>query len=104
VAGIGLSAFATFTYQSDSTQEGDAQIFASNSQFVEMSIQARELNPVVYFENQDLDLHTVTIDRLEFDLAVPGGKSKRAPLNAGRGFYDFYCRTYPEMTGQIVVG
>ena len=104
VAGIGLSVFATLTYQSESAQEGDALIFASNSQFVEKSIQARELSPVVYFENQDLDLHTVTIERINFDLAVPGGKSKRAPLNAGRGFYDFYCRTYPEMTGQIVVG
>ena len=104
VAGVALSAFATLTYQSDAAQEGDALIFASNSQFVEESIQARELSPVVYFENQDLDLHTVTIERINFDLAVPGGKSKRAPLNAGRGFYDFRCRTYPEMTGQIVVG
>ena len=104
VAGIALSAFATLTYQSDAAPEGDSQIFARNAEFTEKSIQASGFNPVVFFANQDLDLHTVTIDQLNFDLAVPGGRSKRAPLNAGRGFYDFYCRTHPEMKGQIVVG
>jgi plastocyanin len=104
VAGIALSAFATLTYKSDSAQEGDSQIFAKNNEFTETSVQASGLNPVVYFENQDLELHTVTFDQLDVDLAVPGGKSKRAPLNAGRGFYDFYCRTHPDMTGQLVVG
>lgn len=104
VAAIGLSAFATLTYKSDSAQEGDSQIFARNNEFTEKAIQASGLNPVVYFENQDLELHTVTFDQLNFDLAVPGGKSKRAPLNVGRGFYDFYCRTHPEMKGQLVVG
>lgn len=104
VAGFALSVFATLTYKSDSAQEGDSQIFAKNNKFTEQSIQASGLSPVVYFENQDLELHTVTFDQLGIDLAVPGGKSKRAPLNVGRGFYDFYCRTHPEMTGQLVVG
>lgn len=104
IAGIGLSVFATLTFTSDESQANDTQIVARDFEFTEQSVQAITTEVVIHFDNQDPDLHTVTIDDLDFELAVPAGKSKRLALNAPRGVYDFYCRTHPDMKGKLIVG
>lgn len=104
LAGIGLSVYATATFTADESQANDTQIVARDFQFTEEQVQAIGSDVVIFFDNQDPDLHTITIDDLGFELAVPAGKSKRLALNAQRGVYDFYCRTHPDMKGKILVG
>lgn len=104
LAGIGVSVYATATFTADESQENDTQIVAREFQFTDKQVQAIGSEVVIFFDNQDPVLHTITIDELGFEVAVPGGKSRRLALNAPRGVYDFYCRTHPDMKGKILVG
>lgn len=102
-----LSAMSLMTsarFTSPVAQPGDAVVVAENFEFDPASISAEPGEISIHATNNDSPTHTITIDELGVDLAVPGGgKSASVVFDASPGTYEFYCRPHPDMTGTLTV-
>ena len=91
----GWSAYTTLTYDEPEPLGGDSRLVAEDSVFSSRRLQEVPGRMGLYVDNQDLVLHTFTIEELDIDVMVPGGKAVRAVLSVPRGRYEFFCRTHP---------
>jgi plastocyanin len=96
---------ATAGYESDTPQSGDIVLVASNVEFEPTRLSAVAEDVGVFIENDDPVRHTFSIDELDVDLELPGGKSARIEFTAEPGTYEFYCAVpgHEDMKGELVV-
>lgn len=96
---------ATTAYDSDSAREGDIALSARNVEFEAANLIADSGEIAVFVENNDSFRHTFSIDALDVDLEVPGGKATRVEFIAEPGTYEFYCAVpgHQDMKGVLVV-
>ncbi len=57
-----------------------------------MVVTATSHHVTLYVTNDDLFWHTVTIDQLGVEVALPVGSHRRITFTAPSGTYTFYCR------------
>ena len=100
-----LGGAATIAYDSDSAQDGDIALSARNVQFEPANLIADSDEIAVFVDNDDSFRHTFSIEALEVDLEVPGGKATRVKFIAEPGTYEFYCAVpgHEDMKGVLVV-
>jgi plastocyanin len=106
IVGLGVvGGAATMTYESDSAQSGDIALAASNVEFEPANLRADSGEVAVFVDNVDSFRHTFSIDALEVDLELPGGKAARVEFSAEPGTYEFYCAVpgHEDMRGELVV-
>jgi plastocyanin len=96
---------ATVAYESDTAQSGDIEIVARNVEFEPANLSAESGEVAVFVDNDDSLRHTFSIDELEVNVELPGGKAARAEFNAEPGTYEFYCAVpgHENMRGELVV-
>ena len=106
IVGAGVvGAVATVAYESDAAQAGDIALVARSVEFEPADVSV-EAGPVaVFVENVDALRHTFTVDELDVDLELPGGKAARVEFIAEPGTYDFYCAVegHEAMRGELTV-
>jgi plastocyanin len=100
-----LGGAATIAYDSDSAQDGDIALSARSVQFEPANLIADSGEIAVFVDNDDSFRHTFSIEALEVDLEVPGGKATRVEFIAEPGTYEFYCAVpgHEDMKGELVV-
>ncbi len=97
------SVVASVTYDSAEAQSGDIRLVAEAIEFSEESLQS-DNSVSVFVKNNDLTLHTFTIDELDVDVDIPAGKSARVTFDAEPGSYTYYCVPHEsEMKGSLEV-
>ncbi|MDQ4144729.1 MAG: cupredoxin domain-containing protein [Actinomycetota bacterium] len=102
--GFAYAAYSSATYDSAVAQEGDVRLATQDNDYSDTSIEADEGTVSVFVDNKDGTTHTFTIDELDVDLEVPGGKTARIEFEAEQGSYEFYCVPHEsEMAGNISV-
>jgi plastocyanin len=101
-----LGGTATIAYDSDSAQDGDIALSARNVQFEPANLIANSGEIAVFVYNDDSFRHTFSIDALDVDLELPGGKAARVEFIAEPGTYEIYCAVagHEDMKGELVVG
>jgi hypothetical protein len=69
------------------------------------NLSADSTEVAVFVDNDDSIRHTFSIDTLEVNLEVPGGKATRVEFIAEPGTYEFYCAVpgHEDMRGELVV-
>ncbi|HUP86757.1 MAG TPA: cupredoxin domain-containing protein [Acidimicrobiales bacterium] len=72
-------------------QAGDAVISARNVEFSTDDLNAVAGTLAVVVTNHDLFWHTFTIEKLDVDVRVPTGGTRRAVFDAPRGVYEYMC-------------
>ncbi len=70
----------------------DLAVKIHNTAYSSTDISATWRQVTLYVTNDDLFWHTVTIDQLGVDLALPVGSHRRITFTAPSGTYTFYCR------------
>lgn len=70
----------------------DLAVRIHNTAYSSTHIAATSRPVTLYVTNDDLFWHTVTIDQLQVDLALPVGSHRRITFTAPSGTYTFYCR------------
>ena len=102
-----LTAFSVFSlvgYDDAVAQEGDVELVTKDIEFEPESLDAEAGQVSVFVDNEDLTLHTFTIEELDVDLDVPAGKSARITFDAEPGAYEFFCEPHKEdMEGTLTV-
>jgi plastocyanin len=100
-----LGGAATIAYDSDSAQDGDIALSARNVEFEPARLSAAGRDIAVFVENEDPFRHTFSIDALDVDLELPGGKAARVEFTAEPGTYEIYCAVpgHEDMKGELVV-
>jgi plastocyanin len=100
-----VSAVATVAYASDAAQTGDITIVARGVEFEPTAVSVEAGPAAVFVENADAVRHTLTIDELDVDLELPGGKAARVEFMAEPGTYQFYCAVegHEAMRGELTV-
>lgn len=102
--GVALGVYASVTYDSEPAQEGDIEVVTEDTDYSDTSLEADEGTVSVFVDNNDGTTHTFTIDELDVDLEVPGGKTARIEFEAEQGSYEFYCVPHEEdMAGSLKV-
>jgi plastocyanin len=91
VIAIAVSVVATVTYDTEEAQGGDITLAAEGIEWAKESLSADEGTVTVFVDNNDLTLHTFTIDELDVDVDIPAGKSTRVTFEAEQGAYTYYC-------------
>jgi plastocyanin len=96
---------ATAAYESDSSLGGDVALAARNVEFEPANLSAGGGEVAVFVKNDDSFRHTFSIDALDVDLELPGGKAVRVEFTAEPGTYEFYCAVpgHEDMKGELVV-
>lgn len=96
---------ATAAYESDTAQPGDVALAAHNLEFEPARLSAAGRDIAVFVENEDPFRHTFSIDALDVDLELPGGKAARVEFTAEPGTYEIYCAVpgHEDMKGELVV-
>jgi plastocyanin len=96
---------ATIAYDSEAAQDGDIALSARNVQFEPANLIADSGEVAVFVDNDDSFRHTFSIDALDVDLEMPGGKATRVEFIAEPGTYEFYCAVpgHEDMKGVLVV-
>jgi plastocyanin len=96
---------ATAAYESDTAQGGDIAVAARNVEFEPANLSAEAGEVAVFVDNKDSFRHTFSIDDLDVDLEVPGGKAARVEFTAEPGSYEFYCAVpgHEDMKGELVI-
>ena len=102
--GIAWAAYSSVTYDNAVAQEGDIRFVTEDTDYSDTSIDADEGTVSVFVNNKDATTHTFTIDELDVDLEVPGGKAARITFEAEQGSYEFICVPHEaEMAGNLSV-
>ena len=102
--GVGVAVFSSVTYDSAVAQQGDILVTTADNDYSDTSLEADEGTVSVFVDNTDGTTHTFTIDELDVDLEVPGGKAARVEFEAEQGSYEFYCIPHEgEMEGNLSV-
>ncbi len=70
----------------------DLAVKIHNTAYSTTKISATSRQVTLYVTNDDLFWHTVTIDQLGVELALPVGSHRRLTFTAPSGTYTFYCR------------
>lgn len=70
----------------------DLALRIHNTAYSTTTINATSHQVTLYVINDDLFWHTVTIDQLGVELALPVGSHRRITFTAPSGTYTFYCR------------
>ena len=88
-----LGAAAVSGWGKEQTQgPNDLALRIHNTAYSTTTITAHSGQVTLYVTNEDLFWHTVTIDRLGVELALPVGSHRRITFTAPSGTYVFYCR------------
>jgi len=88
-----LGAAAVSGWGKEQTQgPNDLALRIHNTAYSTTTITATSHQVTLYVTNEDLFWHTVTIDRLGVELALPVGSHRRITFTAPSGTYTFYCR------------
>lgn len=104
VAATVVSVIALLNYQDASARDDDIELVTSSLSFSDTTLEVDSEEVGVFVTNDDLTLHTFTIDELDVNLAVPGGKSGRVSFQAEPGTYTFYCVPHEyDMKGKLEV-
>ena len=105
VVGVAASVLATLFVSNQAPEAGDVTLEAEETNFVPDEARARAGRVRVHVANEDLSRHTFTIDAIDVDLEVPGGKSRRVEFNSGPGVYQFECKVpgHEDMEGTLTV-
>jgi uncharacterized cupredoxin-like copper-binding protein len=95
----------TAAYESDSSLEGDVTLAARNVEFEPAKLSTDGGEVAVFVKNDDSLRHTFSIDALDVNLELPGGKAGRVKFTAEPGTYEFYCAVpgHEDMKGELVV-
>ena len=102
--GVAVAVYSSVTYDSAVAQEGDIRLVTQDTDFSDTSLQADEGTVSVYVDNNDGTTHTFTIEELDVDLEIPGGKAARVTFEAEQGSYDFICVPHEEdMQGNLTI-
>lgn len=96
---------ATIAYDSEAAQDGDIALSARDVLFEPENLIADSGEVAVFVDNADSFRHTFSIDALDVDLEVPGGKATRVEFIAEPGTYEFYCAVpgHEDMKGVLRV-
>lgn len=104
VVAIVFSVIALFNYEDAAARDDDIELVTSDLSFSDTTLEVDAGEVGVFMTNDDLTLHTFTIDELDVNLAVPGGKSGRVNFQAEPGTYTFYCIPHEfDMEGELEV-
>jgi plastocyanin len=104
ILGVAVSVVASVTYDTADARAGDVRLVASGIEFSDESLDADAGTVSVFVDNNDLTLHTFTIDDLDVDVDIPAGKSTRVTFEAGSGSYTYYCVPHEsDMKGKLEV-
>ena len=76
------------------------QVMIDKLDFLPANIKAK-VGDTVEWVNKDILAHTATV-RGDWDVMIAASKSARLILKK-TGTFDYYCRFYPNMKGQIIV-
>ena len=102
--GVALAVYSSVTYDSAVAQEGDIRVVTEDNDYSDTSLEADEGTVAVYVDNNDGTTHTFTIEELDVDLEIPGGKAARVTFEAEQGSYEFICIPHEgEMEGNLAV-
>ena len=103
--GVGASLLANVLVSNQAAEAGDVTLTAKEIEFLPDDARARAGRVAVHVGNEDLSRHTFTIDALDVDLEVPGGKSRRVEFDAGPGTYEYVCKVpgHEDMKGTLIV-
>ena len=102
--GVAVAVYSSVTYDSAVAQEGDIRVVTQDNDYSDTSLQADEGTVSVFVDNNDGTTHTFTIEELDVDLEVPGGKAARVTFEAEQGNYEFICIPHEgEMEGNFSV-
>ncbi|TMD46038.1 MAG: hypothetical protein E6I86_13530 [Chloroflexi bacterium] len=90
---LGTGGAAITGWGKEQTQgPNDLALRIHNTAYRATAISATSHRVTLYVTNEDLFWHTVTIDQLGVDLALPVGSHRRITFSAPSGTYTFYCR------------
>ena len=104
LAGVAFSVYSAVSYDSAEAQQGDIRLVTEDTDFSDTSLEADEGTVSVFVDNNDGTTHTFTIEELDVDLEIPGGKAARVTFEAEQGSYEFICTPHEEdMAGNISV-
>jgi plastocyanin len=103
--GLGFSVVASLFVTNQAAEPGDITVEAKETEFVPDTLRAKAGLVAVHVGNEDLSRHTFTIDALDVDLEIPGGKSRRVEFQAVPGTYDIECDVpgHEDMEGTLTV-
>lgn len=102
--GVAIAVYSSVSYDSATAQEGDIRLVTADSNFSDTSLEADEGTVSVFVDNNDGTTHTFTIEELDVDLEIPGGKAARVEFEAEQGSYNFICVPHEEdMEGNLTV-
>src|SRR5438874_355810 len=97
---LGLAACSSSSKKS-SGATSSAQITIQGTAFA--SVAAVKAGSTVTVQNKDSFDHTVTGDKGEFDITVPGGSTKTFTAPATAGSYAFHCKIHTFMHATLQV-
>jgi plastocyanin len=97
--GVALAVYSSVTYDNAVAQEGDIRLVTQDTDFSDSSLEVDEGTVGVFVDNKDGTTHTFTIEELDVDLEVPGGKTARVSFEAEQGSYEFICVPHEEDMG-----
>jgi plastocyanin len=106
IVALGIVAGVTsIAYESEAAQDEDLALSARNLEFEPANLSADSGEIAVFVDNADSFRHTFSIDALNVDLEIPGGKATRVEFIAEPGTYEFYCAVpgHEDMKGVLVV-
>jgi plastocyanin len=92
-------------YEEPASGSGDLNIAAEDNDFLpdEATVAAGRVNVVV--DNEDLSIHTFSIEEFEIDEYLPGGVNSAVAFDAEPGTYVYFCTIpgHEEMKGTLRV-
>ena len=103
VLGIVLAVFSTVTYDNAVAQEGDIRLITEDTNFSASNLETSAGTVSVFVDNKDATTHTFTIEELDVDLEIPGGKQARVTFDAEPGTYQYICVPHEEDMGGALV-
>jgi hypothetical protein len=91
VVAILYAGFVRVTLDEATARPGDLTMVAENIEFSEDRLSASTDPVAVTIDNEDLTVHTFSIDELDVHEILPGGVTTRVTFDAEPGEYHFYC-------------
>lgn len=99
---VATTLYSASRFKSVVAREGDLTLTTEEFEFQPDELEADAGRVSVHITNRDDVLHTFTIDQLNVDVTVPGGKETRVTFRAEAGKYRFYCNPHAlDMEGTL---
>ena len=103
VLGVGLAVYSTVSYDNAVAQDDDIRLVTEDIEFSDSTLDSDEGTVGVFVNNKDSVTHTFTIEELDVDLEIPGGKSARIEFEAEQGDFQYICTPHEEDMGGVLV-